>query len=153
METLTFVSSIAKSTLYISVVLLALIYSLPILCIRRFQHRNNIFTLNVCLTMALNCLMWLPTTISPLFSVSRDSLLKMLPGLYVPPAVSDMAIPYSLVLVSLHRCCSIVYPQKRLFQTRTWMAVCFAGQWIIAVALSIPFILFPLWVSASSRNE
>ena len=37
----------AETVLLVMIALLALVYALPILCIRRFRHRNNIFTLNV----------------------------------------------------------------------------------------------------------
>ena len=47
--------AIVLITVAVITILAALIYSLPILCIRRFQHRNNIFTVNVCLTMMLCC--------------------------------------------------------------------------------------------------
>ena len=139
------------SALYVVIVLLALTYSLPILCIHRFQHRNNIFTLNVCLTAALSCLLWLPTAISPLFGYSREIVLQLFPWLFVVQTSSDMAIPYSLVLVSFHRCCSIVYPHKRFFRTKRWMMVCFIGQWVRAIFLSIPEIIHPRWVRSSTR--
>ena len=103
-ESLDAILTITTITTYSIVAVLALIYSLPILCIRRFQHRNNIFTLNVCLTMELNSLFWLPTVISILFGSSREILVRMFHSLYVLQASADMAIPYSLVFVSFHRC-------------------------------------------------
>ena len=152
MPSLEYICNSLISALYAVIVLLALIYSLPTLCIRRFQHRNNIFTLNVCLTTAFSCLWWIPTCLSPLFGCPSVSLLKMLPWLHILQTTSDMVIPYSLVLVSFHRCCSIVYPHKRFFRTRRWTFVCFVGQWIIATLLSIPVFLFPSWVGAFSKR-
>ena len=148
---LDFAINIVVSVLYAVMVLLALIYSLPILCIRRFQNRNNIFTVNVCLTTAFNSLLWLPTAISFLFGYSRETVPKMFPWLFVLQVVSDMTIPYSLVLVSFHRCCSIVYPHKRFFRTRTWIIVCLIGQWIVSGLLSMPEIVLPRRVRVSSR--
>ena len=148
---LDFAMNIVTSVLYAIIVFLALIYSLPILCIRRFQHRNNIFTLNVSLTTAFSSFFWVATAISSLFGYSRDTVLQMFTWLFVLQVVSDMTIPYSLVLVSFHRCCSIVYPQKRFFRTRTWIIMCFIGQWIVGGLLSIPEIVFPRWVRVSSR--
>ena len=130
-----------KTTLYSIVALLALIYSLPILCIRRFQHRNNIFTLNVCLTTSFSCLLWLPYWVYPLISHSSASIQEERSWLYILQIVSDMAIPFSFVLVSFHRCYSIVYPHKRFFRTKTWMLVCFVAQWVLAAILSIPDFL------------
>ena len=141
--------NIAEHTQYVTVVLLALIYSLPIMCIRRFQHRNNIFTLNVCLTTVFSCLAWLPTTISTLFGYSLDYLRQKWPWLCVLQGMSDTIIPYSLVLISFHRCCSIVYPRKRFFRTKKWMVVCFIRQWVVAALLSIPDIIHTRWVGLS----
>jgi hypothetical protein len=47
MERVDFIFAIVESVLYVIIALLALIYPFPILCIRRFQHWNHIFTLNV----------------------------------------------------------------------------------------------------------
>ena len=157
METTDFALHAAECTMYALIALLALVYSLPIMCIRRFQHQNNIFTLNVCLTTVCSCLLWLPTSISPLFGYSRSTVRRQLPWLYFLQILSDMAVPFSLVLVSFHRCCSIVYPHKRFFRTKTWIVMCFVGQWVIATVLSIPDIVHPRWVGiyihCDSRSE
>ena len=132
MANLKFIFNTAITTQYVLVALLALIYSLPILCIRRFQHQNNIFTLNVCLTTALSCLLWLPTLASLPIGYPSTFIREKCPWLSVLQVTADLAIPYSLVLVSFHRCCSIVYPHRRFFQRKRWMVVCFVGQWVIA---------------------
>ena len=62
----TFVFTIVAISLFLIIAILALIYSLPILCIRRFQHRNNIFALNVCLTIIITCLVNAASIVSPL---------------------------------------------------------------------------------------
>ena len=153
METFDTASYIVKSTLYIVVALLALIYSLPILCIRRFQHRNNVCTVNVCLTVAFYCLSATPDCLRPLLGYSSVGILKRLPWLFVLHSLSDTAIPYSLVLVSFHRCCSIVYAQKRFFRTRRWTVVCFVVQWIVTALLSLPTLLFSNRVSGVLRRQ
>ena len=149
MNTLDYTFTIAAITLYAIIVLLALVYSLPILCMRRFQHRNNIFTVNVCLTTAFSCLLWLPNSIAPLLDESSDSMRKKWPWLYVLQMLSDISIPFSLVLVSFHRCCSIVYPHRRFFRRKLWLLICFGGQWIIGGLLSIPDFVYPRWVGLS----
>ena len=143
MANLKFIFNTAITTQYVLVALLALIYSLPILCIRRFQHRNNIFTLNVCLTTALSCLLWLPNSVSLLTGYSPTFIQAKCPWLSIVQVISDIAVPYSLVLVSFHRCSSIVYAQRSFFRTRRWIVMCFVGQWVIATLLSIPDLLHP----------
>ena len=141
MVTIEFVFNIAITTLYALVALLALIYSLPILYHRRFQHRNNLFTSNFCLTTTFSCLWWIPTAISTLCGYSWEFLSAERPWLYILQSISDTAIPYSLVLVSFHRCCSIVYSHKSFFRSNRWLVVCFVGQWVVATLLSIPDII------------
>ena len=116
MATQAFIFAISIGTLYSIIALLALVYSLPILCIRRFQHRNNIFTLNVCLTTALSCLLWLPNSVSLLTGYSPTFIQAKCPWLSIVQVISDIAVPYSLVLVSFHRCSSIVYAQRSFFR-------------------------------------
>ena len=152
METIDWVFHLAESIMYVLIALLALVYSLPILCIRRFQHRNNMFTLNVCLTTTLSCLVWLPTSISPLLGYSRSIVRRQLHWLYVLQIISDISIPFSLVLVSFHRCCSIVYPHKRFFRTKTWIVMCFVGEGMVGILLSIPDLVHPRWVGTLTQN-
>ena len=152
MERVDFIFTVVESVLYIIIALLALIYAFPILCIRRFQHRNNIFTLNVCVSTILSCLSWLWTCISPIFGYPWLIAVQMWPWLYVLQILADMAIPFSLVLVSFHRCCSIVYPHKRFFRTKTWIVMCFVGQWLIMTLLSIPDFVHPRWVRVLLRR-
>ena len=149
METSIFVLLIALSALYATTALLAVAYSLPILCVRRFQRRNNMFTLNVGLTTAFNCLAWLPTSISPLFGYPRAVVRRRLPWLYVVQILSEMAVPFSLVLVLFHRCGSIIFPQRRFFRTKQWMLVCFIGQWTVSGLLITPDLVHPRWVGIS----
>jgi hypothetical protein len=52
--------AIFQTILFLIIIISACIYSIPIICIRRFRHNNNIFTVNVCLATILNCLSWLP---------------------------------------------------------------------------------------------
>ena len=153
MDTLQFVMNIVRGTIFASVALMAFIYSLPIVCIRRFQHRNNIFTLNVCLAILLNSLSRLVTAISPLLGYSLDLVRRKWPWLYVLQIVSDIGIPYTLVLVSFHRCFAIVYPHRRVFRTHRWLMVCIAGQWILVGLLSIPDLVHPRSVGLFSQRS
>ena len=151
MDASTFILYIAVVALYTITALLAVIYSLLILCVRRFQRRNNMFKLNICLATAFNCLAWLPTSISPLFGYSRPAFRERLPWLYVLQILADMAIPFSLVVVSFHRCGSIVFAQTRFFRTKKWMFVCFIGQWIVSGLMTTPDFVHPRWVGLSSQ--
>ena len=118
-------------------ILAALIYSLPIVCIRRFHHRNNIFTLNVCLTMMLCCVVY-----------AFILVLSLLPGpsrhgrwLTVLKTEIEVSVVVSFVLVSVHRCCSIVYHRNKFFRSKQWVMACLAGEWILASIICVPFVV------------
>ena len=153
MNTPQVVLHIVRGVMLATTMILAVMYSLPIICIRRFQHRNNIFTLNVCFTIALYSLSRLVTTISPLLGYTTAFLRQKWPWLYVLQVLADFGIPYTLVLVSFHRCFAIVYPLKRVFRTNRWMMACIAGQWIVVGLVSSPDFVHPRAVSRSSQRS
>ena len=146
MEGLELMFIITEIVLYTIIIGLALLYSLPILCNHRLQHRNNIFTLNVCLATTLSCLSWLVTSISPFFGYPWLFAIEAWPWLHFMQIFSDMSVPFSFVLVSFQQCCSIVYPQIRFFRTKRWICLCFVSQWILAALLAIPDFMYPRWV-------
>ena len=142
---------IVDITLLLIIALLALIYSLPILCIRRFQHRNNIFALNVCVTTVLSCLVYAGFYALPLLSIAPRQLRTASTWLLLGSALLGYSTAFNFVLVSFHRCFSILYPQKRFFQLKPWVAVCLLGQWIIASILAIPAFIDPERVSSAAH--
>ena len=103
-------------------ILAALIYSLPILCIRRFQHRNNIFTLNVCLRTMLCCVV---------YAFSFPSFFLHGSFAKIHPRKSMVHLAASILRyfddrqfrpgLSPSLCCSIVFHQTRFFRTKQWV--------------------------------
>ena len=139
---LLFVLPLVESSLYVIILLCACTYSLPILCIRRLQHRNNIFTLNVCLAMILSSLVCLVQSASPLFGYSYSEFLEDRLWLRILQSIFILSLVLSFGLVSFHRCCSIVFHRTRFFRTRRWMMVCLVSQWMLAMIVYIPVIIF-----------
>ena len=130
--------AIVQAILLVVIALLALVYSLPILCIRRFQHRNNIFALNVCLTAIAACIVFAWVTVLPSLSIAfeRFSLANSWPSSV--QALLAFSMILSFVLVALHRCCSILFHQQRFFRSKQWVVICLVSQWIVASIGSIP---------------
>ena len=106
---------IVDISLLLIIAILALIYSLPILCIGRFQHRNNIFALNVCVTTVLSCLVYAGFYALPLLSIAPRQFSTTNTWLLLGSALLGYSTAFNFVLVSFHRCFSILYPQKRFF--------------------------------------
>ena len=133
-----FIFALVTTSVFATTALFALIYSLPILCIRRFQHRNSIFTLNVCLATILFCLATSLTTASYLVDESFVKVMYEQLSLAILQTVFALSVILSFVLVAFHRCCSIVYHRVRFFRTKHWVMVCLVGQWILAIILCVP---------------
>ena len=143
----------SRTILLIIVALLALVYSLPILCIRRFQHRNSIFALNVCLTTLLSCLWGVFTYMSPLFGARYWEFLLAHSWLFSMQVLVSVSTVFSFVLVSCHQCCSILYLEKRFFRSKTWVMVCLLGQWLFVSILCIPAFINPTQVSFAALSH
>jgi len=120
------------------IILFAFIYSIPIICIRRFHQHNNLLTLNVCLATILCCLSWLAIFTIPLLANPYDKSRESWMYLNIPQTVFTIQVPFSFVVSSIHRYCSIVYHTKIFFKTKRWLIICIGGQWILAFILSIP---------------
>ena len=139
----TFIFTIVILALGMIIALFAFIYSLPILCLPRFHHRNNIFTLNVCLTTILSVVVYTVFFMWPLLSRTSVHLIREQPWLIVVRVLVATSLMLSFVLVAFHRCCSIVFHQTRFFRTKQWVMVCLAGEWILAIIICIPFLVDP----------
>ena len=137
---------IVQAILLVVIAVLALIYSLPILCIRRFQHRNNIFALNVCLTAIAACIVCTLVTAVPSLSSAFKHFTVAHSWLSSVQASIGLSMILSFVLVALHRCCSILYHQQWFFRSKQWVMICLVSQWVVASIASIPHFVSSLQV-------
>lgn len=127
-------------------ILFAFIYSIPIIYIRRFHNHNNIFTLNICLAVILCSLSWLSFWLMSTLDVPYLDVEKIWPFLFGAQTILTIQVPYSFVIVSIHRYCSIAYPTKIFFKTKKWILLCIMSQWILGFTLPIPNFFCIQWV-------
>lgn len=132
------VFSIIEIIIFTIIILCVLIYSIPIICIRRFHQHNNILTLNVCLATVLCCLSWLPIFVVPLSANLYEFLINTSIYLVIAETIFTIQVPFSFVTAAIHRYCSIVYHSKSFFKTKRWIILCIGGQWILGFILSVP---------------
>jgi hypothetical protein len=128
MDILVPIFPLIQTIVSISIILLKLVYSIPIICVRRFHHANNIFTLNICVATILCCLSWLPLDAEFLFDSSYDGLETILPCFDVAKIIFTIQLPFSCVIASIHRCCSLVYHTNIFFRRKQWIVLCIASQ-------------------------
>jgi hypothetical protein len=126
---------------FISIILFAFIYSIPIICISRFHQPNNLFTLNVCVTTILTCLSLLPVYAVFIFDDPYEVLEEISSFFYIAQTIFIIQIPLSFVVASIHRYCSIVYHTKIFFRRKRWIILCIGSQWLLGFVLSIPNLI------------
>jgi hypothetical protein len=129
-------------------ILLALIYSVPILLIHRFHHSNNTFTVNLCL-VAICCntywaLYYMILKLHPQYLLITNicSILNYF------EMMCTFQVLLALIAVSINRLCLIVYHTKVFFKKKRWIILSIAIQWIIGIVFSLPVIPF----NSSVRN-
>ena len=123
-------------------ILLALIYSLPIVFIRRFRNFNNIFTVNLCIATVCSNLYWmlyyLLLKFHPQYLAEETTCFILI---YLE-MMCTFQVPLAFLVVSVNRLCSIVYHTNAFFRRKQWITLCISVQWIIGIVLSIPTISF-----------
>ena len=128
-------------------VILSLIYAIPIVLMRRFHHRLNILTLNICFAMICSSTFWLSYFIMWEYFITDLFTERTCLFLFYLQMLSSCQTPFSFVMLTIHRFCSIVYATNRFFKTKKFLVMCLLSQWIIAGLLSLPFATNVLPVS------
>ncbi|CAF2475700.1 unnamed protein product [Rotaria sp. Silwood2] len=123
------------------IILSALIYSIPIIYFQCFRYHVNIFTLNLCLAITGCSLYWIIYyTIVEFNSCYLHSENTCMLIIYAQ-MMFTLQVPFAFIILTVHRYCSIVYHTKHFFKTKQCIAISVIGQWIAAVALSLPMFL------------
>ena len=142
----------------IKVILLGLIslgaclYALPLCFLERFRKPAHMLTLNVCFAAFICATFWAIFFIMNTFYVDvLWTASSCLPILYIQTAVNCQVL-YALCVVSLNRLFSIVYPDKAIFRTKVWVAICVVLQWTVAMLVPLPTFASSLMVSSLSST-
>jgi len=127
-------------TFFVITILLAIIYLIPILLIRRFHNVNNIFTVNLCVASICCDIYWLSNFINSNFfpQNSNDAASCFAQNYFA--MVFTMQVPLALIEIAIHRLSSVVYHRKPFFKKKRWVIICILCQWIAGVILSLPEI-------------
>jgi hypothetical protein len=124
------------------IVLVAIIYSIPIMCLRRFHYRNNFLTLNICIATTLCSLYWfLFYLMLELNAIGTFMfLLDSCQFVSLFPVLLTLQVPFSFLTVSINRLFAVVYHNRVLFKRKSWTIICLAAQWILGAILTIPIL-------------
>lgn len=114
------------------------LYSIPLCFVRRFHKPLQLLTLNVCVTVFVGGSFWaIYFIMDTFFYDTLWTAQSCVPVLYLQ-TVTNCLFLYAINVVSINRLSTILYPNKVLFQSNKWVAICVAIQWILAIVLPIP---------------
>jgi KISS1 receptor len=136
-----YITVIFQNFLYGLILLFAFIYSCLILFIRRFRHRNNIFILNICLSIIAFSIYFVIYFTMSTFVPQLLWVPNLCSVLYYVYCIVNITIAFSFISFTVHRFCSIVYHIKPFFKTQRWVLICIASQRIIELILALPCLL------------
>ncbi len=130
---------ISQITICILILISSCVYVLPILSIQRFRSPTNLLTANVSVTIFAWAVYW----------IVKSVLAEFFPDLYnAAPKLCTFQgyiqtmllcqIAFSLCVVSVHRLCIIIYPQKLLLKTKKWVLICIGIQWTFNTIAALP---------------
>ncbi|CAF4265153.1 unnamed protein product, partial [Adineta steineri] len=134
--------AILRATGYGLCVLLAIIYAIPILFLRRFRHRNNILTLNISLVVMFCSSFWCMYFTMYEFYPAYLFRNATCPILFFTIIICTCQLPFTFLMITINRFCSIIYTAKPFFKTKKFVAICIATQWIGGFLVAIPFPIF-----------
>ena len=127
--------NIVQGSLYGLNLLVALLYSCSILFIRRFHHLNNIFILNICISITITWIYFIIYFLVADYEYPR----QICDLLYYAFNIASIEVPFAFVAFSIHRLCSLKYHTKPFFKKQRWVGICIATQWISQFIISLPF--------------
>lgn len=138
---------IVDITILIIIEILCWIYLLTIVCVKRFHTTVNILTGNVCLASIFCAFFWIIYYISSTFyqSIFSFNATSCVFGLFLPDLINGFMI-YSLVMVTINRFFTLIYPKNLLFKRKMWALICSIIPWIFVSILSIPKIIYSVQV-------
>jgi hypothetical protein len=134
-------------TVFVLIFLLALVYFIPIVFIRRFHNVNNVFTVNLCFAIICCDTYWYFYLIMANFFVATISNATSCSILNYFATMCTIQVPLAVVVVTIHRLCCIVYHTKPFFKRKQWATLCITSQWLTGIILSIARISFDGLVS------
>lgn len=138
MSELSYALRIIRLSLFASIIVVALIYSIPILLVRRFHRSNYLLTLNFCLASLFFGIEYMISYIfleidrQRIFSIDTCRIFMYFQGCVFSQVV------FALLIISINRFCSIIYHSNPFFKQQRWVIICVASQWIIGLLLALP---------------
>lgn len=122
-------------------IFLTLVYSIPLIVLRRFRHQMHVFTINVCMAILCCSIYWLVSYIMTDTNVQQFYNAKTCSLVFYAQTMCTLQVPLAFIVVSIHRLCCVVYYNKIFFKNKRWMSMCVGFQWLIGIVIPLPLFI------------
>jgi len=107
---------------------------------RRFHQHNNIFILNICISLICTTFYFALFFTMLYFDPRHLHAASTCSILFYAYNIASITTPFSFVNFTIHRFCTIVYHMKPFFKTKRWVIICIIIQRIGEFIVAIPYI-------------
>jgi hypothetical protein len=145
-----YIALIVEDILYALLFLFNFIHLCLILFNRRFRHHNNMFILNICVSLMVHIVYFGTYFNMQYFDSRRLFFLQTCNFLFYAYNIASVTTPLSFVTFTIHRYCSIAYHTKPFFKRKRWVVICIASQRIAELIIASPYFLKIQLVSIAS---
>src|SRR5690242_4608951 len=94
------VVAVAQFSVLTIVISLCLVYSIPLILIRRFRHRTYVFTINVCMAILCCSIYWLVLYIMRKANFQQLYNTKTCSLLFYAQTMCTLQVPLALIVIS-----------------------------------------------------
>ena len=122
----------------ILIILVASIFFIPVVTVRRLQNHNNIYTSNLCFTwicLSIYFIVYLYMFENAFHSLSTSPTCTLM---YYLQNMLTCQSTCALAILSINRYFSVVYPTTRYLKFKHYLRYIVCGQWIIGMILPLP---------------
>ena len=118
--------------------IIALLYIVPVVLVRRFHTHHNILIANVAF-VSLCCAWFYIFAYAIMFQYPTiwNEIIPLCVILEYVTITFNFLLVYSFITVIFNRYLTIVYPLKLFFRTRSWVFVCIGIAWLVGIILGI----------------
>lgn len=133
------VSDIVQLPVLSLTIIFSILYTVLVL-VRRATRTNklNWYTINLCFTSILLCIVLALMSIKRILNISTDSFPCRLQAFLINTSTCELM--YSHAVVTISRFLGIVHGNKRFFHSTLFLISCLIMGWLIGIAAAVPYL-------------
>ena len=123
------------------IISLTLVYSIPLILIRRFRHPIHMLTIDVCIAALCCSIYWIVYYIMTDIYGQQFYSVKLCSLVSYTQTMCTVQVPLAFTMFSIHRLCCIVYHNKVFFKSKQWVLMCVTCQWMVGLIIPLPLFI------------